>query len=325
MTTKMYDPLVSFITERIDTKKIIGSYFPEWWDVGQNVHCPEHDDNLTLSFHIDPSGKAFCHGCGFSFSNIISMVSYMEGLSYYEVRTMLYREVVNGIPDSKVDAFIKTLWMKSKKNKLSYLLDKRGLTQEIIRKYKLGVEPKAGSITIPIYDRYGACRNIRYMNHTKRCKAINEKGFGEVRLFPEANLVLEKKIVLVEGEYDCLVGRCHGLPTVTWTGGCMSWNDELTPLFKGKVVWLCYDTDEAGGRGVKQAYDKLKGVASNILFVQGRDISKGKDMSDWHFSYPEFFDVLSKSIKAYSAPIIEPIKKGKCPTCGHILNEPKVC
>ena len=315
MTTKIYDPLVSLITEGIDTKKIISSYFPEWWDVGQNVHCPEHNDNLTLSFHIDPSGKAFCHGCGFSFSNIISLVSYMEGLSYYEVRSMLYREVVNGIPDSKVDAFVKTLWRKSNKSKLLYLIEKRGLTEDIIKRFKIGLEPKAKSFTIPIYDRYGACRNIRYMNHTKKCKAINERGFGEVRLFPEPDLVLEKKVVLVEGEYDCLVGRCYGLPTITWTGGCTSWNDSIGELLRGRIVWLCYDNDEAGQRGMRLIRSKLSGMA-DVIDVDPPDRSKGKDITDWHFSCPEFLKKLSNSVKGKKISSVDLSKKKICPTCG---------
>jgi len=308
----MEDKMAVEITTNIDTRKIISSYFPDWMDIAQNVHCPFHDDAKTKSYHIDPSGKAYCHGCGHKAFDIVALVADIEELTRAEARLMLYEQMVgNMIPESKVLAFVNSLTKKA----LEYLSIHRNIDPSKIKEHKLGVDPKTKRVTIPIYDRFGVCRNIRYMATPESdsvYKAINEKGMGAIRLFPEQRMTLEKKVLLVEGEFDCLVGRSFGLPAVTWTGGAMSWGDEHTMLFKDKLVWICYDTDEAGKEGAKKAKSNLEGVASVITIVDG-PANKGKDISNWANTVPSFLLKLKDDIKAY------PIPKRKqvciCPTC----------
>ena len=312
------DPLVKFIESESDIVDIISSYFPEWMDISQNVLCPFHEDNKTPSLHIDPSGKGYCHGCGHKFRDVVDLVSQMEGWDYQKTKHELYSDLIHAIPESEVRAY--TFNLAKNKKALSWLTFERNISTQVQNKYKVGYEPKSKRLTIPIYDQFDCCVNIRRMGWLKshRNKALNVKGRGEVKLFPEKDLILERRILLVEGEWDALCARSYGLPAVSWTGGAGSWNDKYTPMFKGKAVWICYDNDKAGDKGVEQAYQKLKGVAEFVDIMAIPPDLKGKDLTDWSFEYPNLLQEFKSCLKEYKFPK-RVGKKKICPCCGQEL------
>jgi len=308
---KIKDPMTAIIESRLDIPSIIGTYFPEWMDIAQSVMCPFHEDTKP-SLHIDPSGKGYCHGCHAAFRDIVHLVSLMEGCSQEDAKHRLYSMVVDVVPEAQVQAYVKYF----KKKALDYLRG-RNISDDIIDKFKLGQEPQSDRITIPIYDQFGFCVNIRRMGWLKehRTKALNIKGKGAVRLFPEKNLIMERRIVLVEGEFDCLVGRALGLPTVTWTGGASNWNDEYTHLFTGKAVWLLYDNDRAGREGMEQAREKLAPFTPHIFQPEPPLGKRYKDLTDWSYQNKTFIFDLKMAIRLHRFPRYEKQVK-VCPCCG---------
>jgi len=310
---KMQDRMLDVIVAKSDIPNMIRSWFPDYID-DNNVICPFHDD-VNASLHLSPDGKAKCHGgCGFFARNVVDLFAKMEDFTYDEARKILYDEISNAIPVSRVNAFHKAL-MKNN-DALNYLWNSRMIGVPWVKKYNLGYDPRTNRITVPILDQFGTCVNIRYLswqdNDTK-FKAINHKGHGEVRLYPENMLIRENKVLLCEGEFDCLVARSHGIQAVTWTGGADNYNEDYMYMFQGKTVLILYDNDEAGEAGKWKMIDKLRGVAGAFKTVDPLH-KKGKDITDWARINPELMIRLKTFMDNYNVKLAK-VKK-VCPTCG---------
>lgn len=307
MTTLIKDPKVSFIETHADIPGILNSYFPR----DRPTLCPFHDDHKA-SLQLYENGGAHCFGCGFHANNIVDLVAKMEDLDFIQTREMLYGEIVDAIPESLVMACHKKLTREAKE----YLQD-RNITLGIIKEFKIGYEPATKRITIPVYDQFGTCVNVRRMGWLKshKEKAINMKGHGEIRLFPENRIVKERRLLLVEGEWDCLVGRANGLPACTWTGGASSWNGKHEYLFRNKAVWILYDHDEAGRKGADQAIKVLKELTPHWTCLAPLSRVKGSDLSNWLRVLPERVQRLKYDIESFKFPKREKRMK-VCPMCG---------
>lgn len=278
---KVFDSMANFIASKLDIPNTVKNWFPEYVQDGM-VKCPFHDDD-NASLHISTEGKALCHGCGWKAMNIIDLYAKMQEITYMEARKQLYDEVVDAIPASKYMTFFKLLY---RNRKAQGYLHRRGLSEDTIRAFHIGYDPNTKRITIPILDQFGSCVNIRMpafdATRKSKYKTLNTKGHGEVRLYPEWLAVKEDKLLLVEGEWDCLIGRQLGLPTVTWTGGANSWNKDYDWLFKGKNIGILYDADEAGTEGANAAFRSLSLVAGNVYNYPPLATGKNnKDLSDW--------------------------------------------
>ena len=329
---KVNDKMVSFLEARLDIEEIVHTYFPEWQPDGMVV-CPFHDDTKA-SLHISPEGKAKCHSgqCGWSASNIIDFFSKIEGVTYDKARWLLYEMVVKTIPESRVDTYKKQIWGGFKSFTLGkapcirYLLNTRKLGSTTIGKYGIGYDTKTKRITIPIYDQFNRCVNIRKIGWTKKqrdfAKALNTKGYGKVRLYPENQIINEKKIVLVEGEWDMLIGRQAGLPTATWTGGAGGWNDEFAWLFQDKIVFILYDNDRAGVEGAYNQELRISEIADWVEVCSPLSLNVGKDLSEWYGNRVMGMDSFVDHVINFELPVNTKTKKVKrCPCCGQIIKE----
>lgn len=317
-TSRIKDPKILHIEIFGNIQGWIKAYFPEWEPEHEMVLCPFHDDKKH-SLHISPDGRAYCHGCGACAQDITELFAKVEGIALTEAIDKLYRETVQAIPQSKVLAYYSLLRTRRCEQPFKYLTETRGIPLNTLDQFHVGFDPKSHRITIPIYDQFNVCVNIRLMGWTKEqrdtCKVLNVEDHGSARLFPENKIVLERRLLLVEGEFDCLIGRSLGLPTMTWTGGANSWDKRYNSFFAGKAVWLLYDNDKAGRRGAGEAILQLHGVAHEVIVVRPFS-EKGKDLSDW-IREGGTGDALSlgSTIRAYEFPKKMAVKK-MCPACG---------
>ena len=314
------DPKVAFIQRTVDCGVIIQSYFPEYNPEKGLVMCHNgHDQKASL--HISPDGRAFCHGCGFKAGGIVDFVSKMEDLEYNETKNMMYQDLVNGVSDSLVEAYHKLL--DQHPDVMKYLLSERKLLPDTIKRARIGYEPPSSRVLIPIFDQFKTCVNIRRMgwlpDHDN--KALNLDDRGQIRLYPEDKIVMTRRLLLCEGEWDCLIAQQYGMPAVTWTGGANNWNEKFEGFFKGKAVWILYDTDSAGKRGAKMCYERLVDLAVHVEIVKPPKM-KGKDISDWNKHAPgrKFLQRLSDLIKAFKFPRGLATKK-YCPLCGQEIKK----
>lgn len=94
-------------------------------------------------------------------------------------------------------------------------------------------------------------------------------------------VLASETIYILEGEKDChsigklnLVGTCN-------VGGAGNWTKDLNPYFKKKEIILLPDNDEPGKRHMAKVHDELKGIASNIVWLDLPDLPDGGDFTDW--------------------------------------------
>jgi DNA primase len=303
--------MLSVIESKADIPNMIRSWFPDW-NGSSNVICPFHGDH-NASLHVSQLGAAKCYGCDFKARSIIDLHAKMNDLTYMQARTELYESVVNAIPMVKVEKMEAAL--RKNKAAIKYIEKKRNIPLDVAEDFHLGVDPFTGRISIPIVDQYKTCVNIRLMawDRDSRDKAINTKGHGEIRLYPEWLMVDEKKILLCEGEWDCLVARSRGIPAVTWTGGSGGINRAYLEMFEGKVVYILYDNDKAGIDGAEAMALALHGRSAETVMVKP-SIAAGKDLTDWSFTAPDYLNFIKLRIERHMIPHNTAIKH--CPTCG---------
>lgn len=85
-------------------------------------------------------------------------------------------------------------------------------------------------------------------------------------------------VVLTEGELDALVCWSRNIPAVSSTGGAQSFQEEWVELLARFEVYVCFDNDEAGHKGVVKVLDYLP--EAYVVFVPNH-LPGVKDISDY--------------------------------------------
>lgn len=254
----IYQELIEFVEQRGD----------QWY-----AHCPFHVDD-TPSLTVNPDTEEwFCHSCKRGGAEAEFVAAYFD-INKQTARHAINYKLARGRWPFPTDEQIAE-YQQNLRNSPGELeaLHNFGITDEVIEKYKLGLEDIR--ITIPVYSKTGYCVNIRkYLpphrrvaDGTNNAKCINIRNLGSKRYYPiSAFDVSNEDIYIVEGEKDALVAISHGYNAVTSTGGTSIPTDELI-LFKGKNVYIMLDTDMAGQKNVKMYGQLLRGIAKSIYVV----------------------------------------------------------
>jgi hypothetical protein len=252
-----------------------------------NVWCPFHDDEGSAhkSMSISKNGEFYCHSghCGVSGTTVIQFNEKYKKLSFVNSMLDIYSNfVTKTISASVVEGFHANLLHSPKV--LNWLKTARGINKQSVERFELGFDNKR--ITIPIYDEFDLCVNIRRYDWTKT-QAVKmlpyEKGYGSKRLFPVENL-LSRQIVLCEGEMDAIVTAQMGFPALTSTAGVGSWNNEWNELLRNHDVIICFDVNDYTDAGQKCARKRaalLSGIAQQIKIVKLPLQEIGGDLTDY--------------------------------------------
>lgn len=187
----------------------------------------------------------------------------------------------------------------------AYLTKDRGIPIPIIKNYKIGHDGER--YTIPIYNAYGICVNVRRYLPTAQgaIKMLPYKtGYGVNRLFPLDTLMSSDDVIIHEGEWDALIQLSKGFPAITATAGAGSWNKHWTPMFSGKRVWICFDCDEAGVKGARKVAKVLYGTAKEVRIINLplAGTKSDKDTSDFynnHGNDRDEFEALMQAADVY--------------------------
>jgi len=314
--TKFKSPQLQYLESNLNIIEVIQSYFPEYEEDG-SVVCPFHEDDQP-SLHIAPDGRAKCFGCGFKTPHLIGLVRRLEDMTDHEASVFLTK-MIPCVPESKIRACEKAL--ARNQDAMDYLKSpERNLSGALIHKYRLGLELSSERITIPIIDSSGKCRNLRRYDWQGRSdqKMINVEGLGETRIYPESVLFKNRRVLLVEGEFDAEVGNSFDIPTVSWTGGADSWGERYQYLFQDKAVWIMYDDDEAGQLAASRARVKLMNIAYRVMSPKLKvltDKPQPKDLTEWSVACPMMLHELKEEISKFKFPK-KLVRKNYCPTCG---------
>jgi hypothetical protein len=174
--------------------------------------------------------------------------------------------------------------LRADRHRLAYLLEKRGLTKELISSFQIGFEQYTQRFTIPVRDAEGRLVNVRRYkpNAPLAEKMINLTGYGSPpRLYPIQQLTMGKLVLVVEGEMDALTCIRHGFHAVSGTGGALRWDPAWGKLFAGKDVVLCYDNDQEGRLGTKRAMANIRAHADSVVILDPLLPEEKSDITDW--------------------------------------------
>ena len=265
------------------------------------IYCPFHNDEDSgqKSFSINSkNGKYYCHSgsCDSRGSSIINFYEKYNDLPYNKTLRKLYNDYIRPIiPYYTIKEYNSKLLDSPKP--LKYLKNIRFLSDSVIEKRMLGYD--GDRITIPIFNQFGFCVNVRRYNPEQKTKIYNyKKGYGKNALFPIDNCIYDN-IIITEGEFDSLVLESLGFKSITQTAGAGSWKDEFNKFFLNKTVYICLDNDEAGKAGTSLIIDNLINKAKTIRVVELPILKdNGKDITDFFdsgYSKKDFSALLEAS------------------------------
>ena len=163
---------------------------------------------------------------------------------------------------------------------MRYITETRGISIETIKAFKIGLQiDKSGGrwLTIPHYEK-GTLINIK-----SRSLPPAKKDFRRVKdcrsiLFNNDTIETSKdEIFITEGELDALTLIDQGIKNVIGTtagaGAFLpEWIDQLLTV---KKIILCYDPDEAGQKGAREAARRLGyDRCFNVVLPDGQDVNE---------------------------------------------------
>lgn len=346
----MTPTLKEFVIAKVKPEDYYATRFPQWNVRAQsNVVCPFHNDGSNPNLAIGlRNGGARCHSakCAKSIGNIVHFESELRGIKESMAARRLYRRFIRPTVDAKLLEKYRTNLAKN----TSYLLKikkEMGLDFSSIRKFQLGLDIASHRITIPVYDRWKQCINVRFYRlpsertSDDQAKIFNLKGYGSNDLFPwpEVEHFTETvPLYIMAGEKEAMLAYQDGYNAITSTSGEDKWDDDWASVTAGRNVFLVFDTDDAGECARKRVSSLVqshcKSVQSIILTFSHKR-KDWKDYADWRLreehSPRELGKLARKMVRAEpetvctrNGTISKATKKTSIPLPRISLNVPKV-
>jgi len=201
-----------------------------------------------------------------------------------------------------------------------YLLDERDISEQTIRRFQIGYVPMrakhslSGRIILPITDMVG--RNVALTTRLIVDKSYLGKhwheSFSKKKYIYgiQENLdqiILKRKVILVEGQFDALRLCDSGMPIAVATLGSSVSIYQLCKLIQlADDIFLCFDNDDAGKKAVSQVFSLLKKYQLwrqkdiNIITVPIRGV-KDPDEYISRYGKKDFIKRLKESKQRYEA------------------------
>jgi DNA primase len=258
--------------------------------------CPIHQGDGANAFHANLDKHAFnCFSCK-ARGNVLDFVAAMEKCSvrdaalklqdWYSVPgpvagdTEKVEPAKRGVGESETNKPL-SFQLKGIDHAHPYLAE-RGITEETAGSFGVGYFGGKGSmhgrIVIPIHNERGelvayAGRAIdgtepRYKLPLGFHKSLEL--FNLHRAVGESNL--DRRVVVVEGFFDCLQVTRAGVPCVALMGSSMSEAQEELLANHFESAWLMLDGDEAGRNGTGECLTRL----GRRMWVRSARVPDGK-------------------------------------------------
>jgi hypothetical protein len=253
------------------------------------VCCPAHKEERPSASINVVSGLWKCHSASCGASG--DFVSFLAFLLSVERKTVLVDlgtrydlGIQRHIPLETVEKYHEQIF---KPNPLRRLLAERGVTDELIRKARLGIHD--GRITIPVFDLDGRVVNIRkYLPGAPGPQKMrNEKGMTALAIYQPDQLKY-KTVWICGGEMKALVASSFlnqiDIGAIAITGAEGSWNIKFSEQLKDKRIFICMDVDVGGREASKRVAAQVDQFAelTHIITIplDTKKFPKG-DINDW--------------------------------------------
>lgn len=164
-------------------------------------------------------------------------------------------------------------------NKYAYYhpyMFKRGLTEEVINKFKIGYDDETKSIVFPVWDEKGNL--VMITERSVEGKKYHIQANKKKSVYLLNYIIKENKttVYVVESQINALTLWSWGYPAIALLG--TGSNEQYNILNKSGIrsYILCFDGDDAGKKGRKRFIDNV----NKNVFILSKDIPEGKDVND---------------------------------------------
>lgn len=159
-------------------------------------------------------------------------------------------------------------------------LTKKGITQSVIKKFNISF--KDNTAFFPVYD---VNNNKLYTKYRRLGEPIKNPKNSHTSLYGVQFLKNHKKVILAEGETDVLSCHTIGLPAITATTGVMSnYTPEMVDLLKDKDIYICFDNDTPGHKGMAKIYKTFPDA--KFVFLTDEETGVKGDLNDFILKNP---------------------------------------
>lgn len=282
--------LREFVLANVSSERYYQARFPHWTkSANPNVTCPFHDDQHP-SLSVDTIGggaKCWATSCTSGpWGNIIHFHAAGNKITEAEAAIDIYDEFIRPvIPQKEVATLQQNLARMPTIQKA--MLTELGISLGAIQKFGLGYDPSSKRISIPIFNQFGLCINIRrYLPPSARSGKIPkmvsyEKGYGGLELFPWPLFIrydLAKPLFVFPSEKETIIAIDHGLQAICATCGEGAWNNDWNEYLLGYDIVIVPQNDEAGSKWCERMVATLQHLAKDFRVA---NIPEKKDFADW--------------------------------------------
>lgn len=238
------------------------------------VSCPKCNDSRKKKLSISLIDNKFnCWVCGFSGKNIGRVIfrsseDSQNIFGHFEENIEDYTETIDFPEDFKVlTSYFDKKYIDPNIKQIINYLKSRGITKQICEKYAIGFSKEKRfykRFIIPSFDFEG---NLNYyvarsIDHDSKFKYINSKVKRSSIIFNEIHADFSKKITLVEGPLDSILGPENSISLLG------SFLTEKYELFK-KIINNRCDVRIILDPDAKQKQDKI----ANLLYEYGINVT----------------------------------------------------
>ena len=161
----------------------------------------------------------------------------------------------------------------------TYLND-RCLNDDIIAVKGIDWDARTNRIVIPIRDKNKKFLFNKYRRDPLAAPEVSKYTYdtgSKISLYNIDTVSVGDRVIITEGEFDCLVLEAHGFKSVSSTGGAGSFQKEWAKDLSLNETYICYDADTAGAHGVIKTHVDLPGSRMIWLPI----IPGTKDVTDF--------------------------------------------
>lgn len=259
------------------------------------ITCPFHSDGheRTPSCEIlledkgsTPAGTVHCFGCGYR-ASLVKFIANCLNISYKQATEWILSvsnyDIIQSTRDiSEIELKLDTEDVEEEIPEVSidelkqydyihpYMFERK-LTDDIIKKFDVGYDPKTDSLTFPVYVD-GKCVFV-----AKRRVKYKRFDLPELKNKPIYGLdyITDNEFIICEGVIDALTCWSYGKQAVALFGTSSDYQLKILNNVKQRKLVIGTDGDEAGDKAARRIAKAL----TNKL-VTRLDIPKGKDIND---------------------------------------------
>jgi len=247
--------------------------------------CPKCGDE-QFHCYMDPAeGAWFCHKCN-ERGNLVTLRRDLGDLDRRDYRRRVLsppRPKAAPVAKTDVDRYHSAFLSSSEAQK--YMAG-RGFSLDTCKTFRIGFKP--GFVGLPTF-RDGKCVVIKWRSLPPAEKTFRREPAGaESVLFNGDCLKGDPlEVIVTEGEMDALTLLQAGFPNVVGipTGASSLPEECVVPLKKIRKVFLAYDPDPAGTRGVETAAKRIGAHKCYRVTMPGLDVNEffqsGKNEGDF--------------------------------------------